>query len=172
MAINSRTKGNKAENLFAKLMLKWTGKKFARVPSSGGLQWKNAHAKGDIVCSEEGHYFPICVEIKNYKEINFQHLLYLKEPKILEFWAQCQRDAKICNKAGLLAMRYNRLPKELWFLIISKEIFFKFIHPYLDDSEDKYITMRFNDFVIFTSTSLMKVPYKKIRKPLKQYLKP
>ena len=40
--INSRSKGNRAELIAAKVMEVWAGKKFARVPSSGGLQWKTS----------------------------------------------------------------------------------------------------------------------------------
>ena len=169
--MNSRSKGNKGEREAAKLIGTWTGKKFARVPSSGGLQWKNAHAKGDIVCSEEGHYFPFCLEIKNYKDINFEHLFYTKNPKILEFWEQCTRDAKICNKCPILMMRYNRLPKDFWFVIMPKYIYFKYFHPYLDDDEDMVFSIRKLDIVILSTPSLLKVPYKKIRKPIKAHYK-
>ena len=170
--MNSRSKGNRGELKAAKLVEKWTGKKFARVPSSGGLQWKNSNAKGDIVCTEEGHYFPLCLEIKNYKDINFEHLFYIPKPKILEFWNQAQRDAKIANKCPMLMMRYDRLPNEFWFVIMPKAIFFKYFHPYLDDDEDMVFSIRKLDIVVFSTPSLLKIPYKKIRKPLKAHFRP
>lgn len=170
MGINSRSKGNKGERDVAKLMKKWTGKDFARVPSSGGLQWKNAHAKGDIVCSEEGHYFPFCIEVKNYKELNFQHLLYLPEPDILKFWNQCLRDAEICNKAPMLIMRYNGLPKEFYFIAMRPLHYREFIKPYQDENI-KVMGIPHLGIIIFTTPALLEVPYKKIRKPLRKFLK-
>jgi Holliday junction resolvase len=118
MAINSRNKGCKAERTVAKLMEKWTSKQFARTPSSGGLNWKSANSKGDIVCTTEGHYFPFCIEVKHHAEINFSELYMPKKKKVkvLEFWEQCKRDALKANKIPLLFMRYNGLPNDFFFI--------------------------------------------------------
>ena len=123
MAINSRNKGNKAERTVAKLMEKWTSKQFARTPSSGGLNWKSANSKGDIVSTTEGHYFPFCIEVKHHAEINFSELLIpgKKKVKVLEFWEQCKRDALRANKIPLLFMRYNGLPNDFFFIGVSLE---------------------------------------------------
>lgn len=170
MSINGRSKGNKGERVAAKVVGNWTSKAFARVPSSGGLQWKNTNAKGDIVCTEEGHYFPFCMEIKNYKEINFQHLLYLGKAEVLKFWTQCIRDAEIARKCPMLWMRYNGLPKEFFFIMIPERVFLKYFNPYLT-KEDGVMTLNNLGLVIFTTNSLSKIPYKKIRKLIKAEFK-
>lgn len=158
--INSRTKGNRSERVAASLFAKWTKKSFARVPSSGGLQWKAAHAKGDITCTTEGHYFPFCLEIKNYKELNFQQLLlpHLKNVKILEFWAQCKRDAELANKIPMLMMRYNGLPKDFFFVMMKEEH-----HLHLKLTTKNVLCIENLGLIIFTSTELWGNDYKGIK---------
>jgi hypothetical protein len=128
MPINSRRKGKKAERVIAKVLEKWTGKKFASTPASGGLNWQKANVAGDVVCATEGHYFPFAVEVKNYTKIDFSHLITpgIKNVEILDFWAQCSRDAKKCNKVPMLVMRYNGLPKEFYYLVLDVEFWSKF----------------------------------------------
>lgn len=166
MGINSRSKGNKAERIAAKVISDWTGKKFGRVPSSGGLQWKNSHAKGDIVCTEEGHFFPFCLEVKNYREINFEHLLYLDKPQIVEFWDQCVRDAEIARKCPMLMMRYDRLPKEFFFVVLPDEVM-PLLNKYIA-ADSKILRVSHLKVTIIVSTTLLSIPYKKIRKPVKK----
>lgn len=168
--MNSRNKGNKGERVAADVVGAWTNKKFARVPSSGGLQWKNTNAKGDIVCTEEGHFFPFCMEIKNYGDINFEHLLYLPKPEIMKFWSQCLRDAEIAKKCPMLWMRYNRLPKKFFFIMVPQEIFQTFFLPYLDE-EDRSMIFPTQKLAVLTTNSLGKIPYKKIRKQIKALYK-
>lgn len=168
--INGRNKGNRGERDFARVLGDWTGKKFARVPSSGGLNWKASHAKGDIVVTEEGHFFPFCVEVKTYKELNFQHLLYLEKAEILKFWKQCSRDADKANKAPLLAMRTNSIKKDFYFLIMNTEHFEKIL---LFDSTYDYSPIRTINIdnlglkIIHSIDFFKEISYKKIRKPLK-----
>lgn len=169
MAINSRTKGNKEERNVAKLMKAWTGKDFARVPSSGGLQWKNAHAKGDIVCSDEKTYFPFCIEVKSYKELNFQHLLYLENPKIIEFWEQCIRDAKLCNKIPLLIMRYNGLPKEFYFIILEQQFYSYCVEPFYNKNDKAFELSGKYNLCIIPSNRLFDIPYSRVKRLFKNY---
>lgn len=147
----------------------WTGKKFSRVPSSGGLQWKASHAKGDITCTAEGHYFPFCMEVKNYREINFEHLLYLDKPDIIKFWDQCTRDAAICNKCPVLFMRYDRLPKDFWFIVIPLKIYYLFFKN--DIKLPKTLIDESRGIIVITTEAFFSVSYKKIRKPIKSYYK-
>lgn len=175
MGINSRAKGNKGERTVAALFKKWTGKEFARTPSSGGLQWKTSNTKGDIVCTTEGHYFPFCVEVKVHKEIDFSHLLIpgIKNVKILEFWEQCKREAKKCNKIPMLLMRYDRMPKDFFFIVIPQP-FAKLIH---DKFEGNIASLRFHDYtkddpiMILRSTDLFSTHYKAIKQIAKTYIK-
>lgn len=171
---NSRQKGNRGERMAAKLFCDWTGKTFSKVPRSGGLQWQKSNTIGDIVCTEEGHYFPFVVEVKNHKEINFSQLLVpnLKGVKILDFWAQVERDSKRANKFALLLMRYNGLPKNFFFVvmaakeyrILQKEMMLEFIEPNKE-------AMKWKHLVIIPSTAFFQIPYKTTKKIAKTYLK-
>lgn len=174
--MNSRAKGNRNERVGAGLMTTWTKRKFERTPSSGGLQWKSSFSKGDIVCTKEGHYFPFCVEIKAHKEIDFSHLLNpkVKNIKILEFWAQCKRDATKCNKIPLLMMRYDMMPKEFFFIGVPQE-FAKAIHHLLpkDFTSLRYHNYKTNDPIMFLrSDEFFKISYKETKLIAKEYLKP
>lgn len=165
--INSRKKGNKNERALAKLLETWTNKKFARTPSSGGLNWKNTMAKGDIVCTTEGHYFPFCVEAKSYNDINFQHLLYTEKATILKFWEQCKRDAEGANKVPLLFMRTNGISKDLHFVVMANSDFKVLIKEHLEKNS-AYMYVNNHKLVIFKSTDLFNTPYKQIKLKIKQ----
>lgn len=164
--INSRSKGNKNERQLAKLFEVWTKKKFARTPSSGGLNWKKANVKGDIVCTTEGHYFPFCIEAKSYQEINFQHLLYLDKAIVLKFWEQAKRDAMGANKVPILFMRTNGMPKDLHFVVMHQSDFRLYIkeHLALDSS---YLYVKNHRLIILKSTELFDTPYKEIKAKIK-----
>ena len=134
--INSRKKGAKAERNVALLLKKWTGYEFARTPSSGGLWWKNTNTIGDVVCTDERHFFPFAIEVKVRKHINFEHLFYLEKAEILKFWKQAVDDAKRGKKLPLLFMRYNGMPSGFWILALQTKDFkelksqLKTQHPY------------------------------------------
>jgi Holliday junction resolvase len=171
--INSRTKGNKNERDLAKLFKAWTGKDFARTPSSGGLQWKSSNSKGDIVCTTEGHYFPFCIEAKNYKEINFEHLLIpnIKNIRILEFWAQAKRDADKANKIPILTMRYNGMPKDFHFIVMETPILKKLFYPSITPFRNKIeLKVKGLNLSIIQSTEFFSTDYKKVKALAKQHL--
>lgn len=178
MAINSRNKGNKGERKAAALFKTWTGKEFARTPSSGGLSWKSSNSKGDVVCTSEGHYFPFVVEIKTHKEIDFSHLLVpgIKNVKILEFWEQADRDAKKANKIPMLLMRYDRLPADFYFLVVTQE-FAKLCHVELTSSIPGFTSLRYHNYktnqalMVFSSKEFFMTNYKTVKKIAKTYLK-
>lgn len=174
--INSRSKGNRNERVAAELMSTWTKRKFSRTPSSGGLNWKSANSKGDVVCTAEGHFFPFCVEVKAHKDIDFSHLLNpkIKNIKILEFWEQCKRDAGKCNKIPLLLMRYDNMPSEFFFAVIDYEfysklnIFQKLLHVYTTfvfwDRKKKI------KLTIMRSTEFFTLPYKEVKRVAKKFI--
>ena len=172
--MNSRNKGNRGERDIAKLLSDWTGKKFSRTPSSGGLQWKKDNVKGDITSTEEGFYFPFCVEVKFHKKIDFSHLITpgIKNIDILDFWKQCYRDASLCNKIPLLFMRYNGLPKDFWFTVIPKDLYYYCIEPFYD-KEDRAIGYNglIDNFYIIPISRLLNLPYKKLHPIFKNYAK-
>lgn len=170
MGVNSRRKGDKGEKLAAELIAKWTGKKFKRAETNNYIHKRDAHnSKGDIVCITEGHYYPFCTEVKNYKEINFEHLLYLPKPLIVDFWKQATTDAKLCGKCPLLFMRYNGLPKEFFFVAIPPKIYDQFFSEHI--KLPKSLRMEFYGFILITTNELFQVPYKSIRKSIKLHYK-
>lgn len=124
--VNSKNKGGKFEREVAKIIQRWTGYEFSRVPSSGGLRWKKTdNISGDITCSDPEHAgkFPFSVECKFHKEINFEHILLgNKGCKVLEFWDQATSDAERCNKVPMLIMRYNGMPKGEAFVMFDKDV--------------------------------------------------
>lgn len=179
MPINSRNKGAKNERKIADLFTKWTGRKFAKTPASGGLQWKSSFSKGDIVCTKEGHYFPFCIEAKFHDKIDFSHLLIpsIKNIAILDFWKQASRDAKICNKIPLLFMRYNSMPSDFHFVAMDTDWFIK-LSVWMD--LDKYITnpvimygnpITKKGLFIIRSTDFFKLPYKDLKTNAKKFIK-
>lgn len=176
MPINSRNKGNRAERVAADLFQKWANKPFSRTPSSGGLQWKSSHVKGDITCTKEGHYFPFCVEIKNHKDIDFNHLLVpkIKHCAILEFWTQCKRDADACDKIPLLLMRYNGLSKDFFFVVLEQS-FLKTITALLPNKTMTLLTYHNlatnTELAILRSTGFFKSDYIAIKNLAKKFKK-
>lgn len=125
--INSKSKGNKAERDAAKWWQEWTGYEFGRVPASGGLRWKKVeNVTSDIICTHDKHSrrFPFSIEVKCYKDINFEHLLLGKKTsKIHKFWQQACRDSERANKLPCLMMRYNGMAKGEWFLCFEESLY-------------------------------------------------
>ena len=172
MAINSRKKGCKAERDVAKALESWTNKKFARTPSSGGLNWKKTNVKGDVVCTTEGHYFPFCVEVKSYKEINLSYIIIGKKDCILyKFWEQCERESKEANKTPILLMRFNGMPKGEWMVVISYELYRKICAMQASWNVSKtcqnHLISTKDGLVILNSSMLWEVNYKNLKKLLK-----
>lgn len=174
MGINSRDKGNRGERAGAEFMSKWTGKKFAKNPRSGGLHWQKANVNGDITCTEEGHYCPFCIEVKFYTKIEFNHLL--TNPKnidISDFWKQAQQDAHRCNKTPILLMRYNGLPKDFFFIALDFNTWSKIKKDIILETAPLNFFRILNqeksiNIIIFDSRQFITLPYKTIKKTLKK----
>lgn len=175
--MSSRSKGNRNERRAAELLQKWTRRKFARTPSSGGLSWKTTNTKGDVVCIKEGHYFPFCVEVKAHKEINFSHLLYDVDSKIMEFWKQCVEDAKRAKKVPMLLMRYDRLPSDLFFMGIPTDLYILLMATGDDIAHINRVITYTNNKVklpavtFVSSRAFFNGDYKSIRKKALTYIK-
>lgn len=151
--INARKKGQRGEKQAIAFLEDWTGMEFARTPASGGLRWGKAeNISGDVVCIEKNYIFPLSIEVKFNKEINFEHLLYPKTvmgkkefvPKIKEFWIQTIRDARRAEKIPMLLMRYNGMPSGFFFVVMSATLFgmldMQKLNPYLIYSKGVIIT--------------------------------
>lgn len=119
--VQSKRKGNRFELKVAKWFTKWSSFKFERVPMSGAWH-SNRDATSDITCVDPKHQYRcmISVECKSYKDIKFEHvLLGNKNCDIVKFWEQAGRDASRSNKIPILCMRYNSMPREEFFFVIS-----------------------------------------------------
>jgi len=173
---NSKKKGNKGERDLCKWWTLWTGLEFSRVPASGGLRWRSAHAtSGDIICTERPHdrRFQFTIESKNYKDINFEHLILgNKKVKILEFWDQTLEDAKRSDKIPILFMRYNGMSKGMYFTIMSRALFdiIKAKQAITDSGFDFafFEVLKYN-FVIMNSNDLLPINYMDLHKTLKAH---
>jgi len=107
--INSKKKGEIGERQACKLFTAWTGKRFNRVPASGGLNWKEDNRiSGDIVAPLTFD-FPFTVEVKNYNKLGLssESVEDLNVIKIMKFWSQSMKDAAKVSKIPLLVVKDN-----------------------------------------------------------------
>lgn len=116
----ARTKGNSFENEVAKLLTKWSGSKFRRVPLSGGWQSSKV-ATGDLFLVAEYETartgdglrvrFPFSVECKKQEGWDFAQLFRDSEKCPLRlWWEQASNDAKIIKKLPALIFARNYSP--------------------------------------------------------------
>ena len=166
MGLNARSKGRRGEMQAVEFMKEWTGMDFRRTPGSGGLRGHVAdYTEGDIVCVKKNYIFPLCLEVKNYKELNFSHLLYDVKSDILGFWKQTKDSAKRAEKIPILLMRYNGLPKNFFFAMT----YYRFIDRLGQDF--KPLLVYNNSLAITTTDMLKKVDWSIVDKEAKIRLK-
>jgi hypothetical protein len=181
MASKATQKGNRGQNKAIDLIEKWTGKKFKSSAQHGMPGYNLDPHVGDILCATEGHYFPFCIEVKNYADINFSHLLQpnIKNVTILEFWDQVAGDAKNTKKVPILLMRTtnNRLPADFFFLVVTQE-FAKLCHIELGVANaDDLVSLRYHDYskdeplMILRSDQFFRTDYKNIKEIAKTHKK-
>lgn len=116
--INSKLKGNKNELECAKMLEEWTGVRFARVPSSGGLRWANtANACGDLICEDQDFDFPFAVETKHLKSLTITATLR-KNSQILSIYQQAIRDAIRASKCPMMCLRSNGMKKRSFIIFV------------------------------------------------------
>lgn len=117
--INSKRKGDVNERETAKWLHRWTGVPFTRVPSSGGLRWKNtANVCGDVVCEDTDFHFPFSVETKHLKNISFDKKLR-SNSKIRSIYNQCKRDADRSGRVPFLMLRKNGMGKQEYVIFLN-----------------------------------------------------
>lgn len=159
--INSRKKGARGEKKACEVFQKWTSFKFHRVPQSGGLHWKLDNTCGDIICGDPLHRFDFSIEVKNYADINFEHLLMPHvNCDIMGYWAQCIKDAERGKKLPLLLMRYDGMAKDLFFAVIEYS-HFKLIKHLLDK---KLPYFKYGKLIFMHSGMLFNSDYKQVKK--------
>lgn len=167
--INSKKKGAKNEREICKVLQEWSGYEFSRVPQSGGLRWKKTdNITGDIICSDpKGAYrFNLSIEAKFHNDFRFEHILLPNaKVKILSFWEQALEDAARADREPMVWMRYNNMPKGLWFIILRTKAFDCTKGLYSLKSPVMHIVHPDHDLTVFMSSDLTTSPYKKfIRK--------
>ena len=160
MGINSRKKGMRGEKQAIGFMEAWTPYEFKRTPGSGGLRGHVAdYTVGDIVMVTPNKIFPFTIEVKNYKEFKFEHLLMDVKSDILKFWQQAVDDSIRGQMLPLLLLRYNGLPKEFFFVTMymkhAKLIF-----------KRKPRSLTYGKLLITNTDELIKTDYKKIEPKL------
>lgn len=161
------------------VLQKWTHKKMKSSSQSGMPGYNHDPHKGDILCDTEGHLFPFTVEVKFYKDINFCQLLQpnLKNVLILEFWDQVSGDAKICKKVPMLMMRFNGLPKDFFFIVITERFFQQILLELQVASPDNLTTLQYKNYTLLEPLVLMgsdfffAPDYKEIKKIAKTHIK-
>lgn len=174
--INSRNKGSRNERNLSKWWEQWTGFEFGRVPSSGGLRWnRTTDTTGDIICTNQKHFlrFPFSIEAKDYKDINFEHILLgTKGCKVLQFWEQAKNDANRGNKIPILMMRYNGMKKNEYFFVVDSYLA-DIISIELLDTHVPYMIVSANEEVlhIYMASDIINTNYKAIYKKAKTLLK-
>jgi len=141
--INSYVKGANNERVCAQFFTDWTGQPFARVPRSGGLNWKNtARVQGDIICEDDTFDFPFVVETKH----KIMSLSSNKDGKMREgtilinFWEQNQRDALVIKKIPILLVRKHKMK------VTKNELGQKngLYYVYLEEKHGKKLSQIFN----------------------------
>lgn len=122
--INSKAKGDNNERAVCKWLHKWTGSKFARVPSSGGLRWANAAKTcGDVICEDDDFYFPFSVETKHYKNLTVKEQLR-SNSLVYRFWKQAVTDSlrSATKMHPLLLLRKNGMKAGEYYFGVSDEL--------------------------------------------------
>lgn len=103
----SRNKGGRFERETAKILSKWWGHEFHRVPASGGLHWgASNNVAGDIVVPLEAN-FPFVIECKNREDWTIENL-FLNNKELKNWWAQVVNDSEETGKIPLLIFTRNR----------------------------------------------------------------
>ena len=169
--INSSKKGSKNERELAHAFEEWTGYKFARVPRSGGLRWQRTlDTTGDLIVAdtEHIHEFPFSVETKFHSEVNFWKILRGQKSDLLEFWRQAVEDGERGKKVPIVFFRFNGLPKQYWFCIIS----YKLYRAIKDKLFFEYGFVNYeNTIVIFEALYLFESNYKTLLPIVKKHQK-
>lgn len=170
--MNSKNKGNKFERKIGAWFTQWTSFKFERNRLGSGSWWSNKDATSDITCTDpkHGHRCKLAIECKSYKDIRFEHvLLGNKGCDIIKFWDQVIEDAQRSGKYPILCMRYNSMPKEEFFFVVSEHAA-KFINSYY---EGNHMVLHKDDYHlhVYMASGILKVPYKLFHKFIKSSLK-
>lgn len=122
--INSKRKGDNNERDLAKYLSKWTGYQFERVPSSGGLAWKDSvQTVGDVVCTTPNSRVPFTFETKALKKLGLNSPILRSNSCVFKHWVQCEREGIQANRIPLFIVRENGMPKKTWWVFMDYSLF-------------------------------------------------
>lgn len=163
---NSRTKGAANERSLCKHLQAWTGHEFARVPSSGGLRWKEGqNIVGDLVCTDPKALFPFSVETKHYEKVTcvVKNEFLAPTCTMHKIWSQACRDAEREGKIPLCFIKENKQRGWTVYMAYTDYVLLG-IHGFIynevsytlpDAVEARYA----NVFVTFPSSSLFSLDF-------------
>lgn len=114
--VDSRQKGARAENDAKKILIKYTGLNWQRIPMSGALDEKHG-LKGDLYIPGEKQTY--CVEVKHYKDdhLTSKILTTKTKPQLIKWWEQAEREAGQVDREPLLLFKFDR---SKWFVATHK----------------------------------------------------
>lgn len=116
MAKNSKQKGNRVENEFAKAFTERFDKPFKRVPQSGAFSTinKNEGLDESVLNTLSGDLIPpagfrFSIEIKSRQDFNFWDLLANDTENEIDQWIEQAKDeGEITGKEPLIVVKINR----------------------------------------------------------------
>lgn len=158
--VNGRAKGAVYERYTAKILTEWSGIALFRSPMSGG--W-GSKSKGDITPKDPDQMLEwfLSVECKKHEKWCFEDLVKnTNKDKMLDWWAQCKRDAEAGKKIPMLIFSKNGDADYVW---VRGEDFKKFKHL------GKFPNLiKFRSYAIFLLDHLVKVDFKKFKRCLNE----
>jgi len=161
---NSHLIGAANERALVKKLRKWAGIDFARVPSSGGLRWKDGqNIVGDLVCPDINAVFPFSVETKHYAKVTcvVKEGLLVPTCTMYKIWEQAKRDAARENKIPICFIKVGK--QKGWSIYLASRDMMR-LHIYLEGVA--YYRQKpwdsCNGFGVFSSVDLFKIPFQEI----------
>lgn len=127
----SKDKGTRAENALKKLLKEKTGLGWERTPLSGALDAKHM-LKGDLYIPGVKNKY--CIEVKHYADSAITHLLLSgKNPTLVGWWEQCDREAEENKAIPLLIFKHDR---SKWYMAVED---CKLQHKYMTLNTGEYV---------------------------------
>lgn len=118
--INSKKKGDANERSLAKVLTRWCGYEFVRIPQSGGLRWRESqNICGDLICTDFLE-FPFNIETKHLKSLSYS-LNLRNNSRIFTIWKQALADHQRNGKVPVMMLRANGWKRGEWLFVISQE---------------------------------------------------
>lgn len=107
--INSKAKGSEYERKIAKLLSKFWGEEFHRVPQSGGLRWGDDNRVAGDITTPIDSVFPFTVECKKREGWELEQVLK-GTGDVEKWWNQAVNDSERVNLKPLLIFSKNFAP--------------------------------------------------------------